>query len=371
MTRLWRDALSTVSPGARPVAMPPTFYRDPSVLEAEIERLFLPGWICLCRADEIPETGDFLTREVLDEPLVVTRSKQGIRVLSNVCRHRGSRLVHGSGSVKRLLCPYHAWTYDLEGRLVRAPLLDDQPGFEKTSCALPSFPVTEWMGWVFVNLDGTAEPLAPLLTDLDPLVRNHHAEEMRTAHAETETWEVNWKGLAENFMEGYHLSQVHLKTLHPMTPTKLCRKGPHGPDFTTYKAHYDPGFRGRTEAHADMTEEERALSMMVWIYPGFVAAISPNSAVYMSLTPEGPECVQTRWGVIARETTFEGGEADARAAFATAFNAEDKARLIDMQKGLRSRFATGGPLAPADYEGTIWDFYQYLKHRLLSQAASG
>ncbi|MEM9099203.1 MAG: aromatic ring-hydroxylating dioxygenase subunit alpha [Pseudomonadota bacterium] len=345
--------------------MPPAFYRAQDVLEAEIERVFLPGWICLCRADEIAEIGDFLALEILDEPLIVTRSKTGLRVLSNVCRHRGSRLAEGQGRTKRFTCPYHAWTYNLDGRLVRAPLLDDQPGFEKSDCGLPSFPVAEWMGWVFVNLDAGAEPLLAQLEELNPLVANYHAEEMRTAHAETEVWQVNWKGLAENFMEGYHLSQVHMKTLHPMTPTRLCRKGPDGPAFTTYKAHYDPNYQGRTETHADMTEEERALSMMVWIYPGFVAAISPNSAVYMTLTPAGPEAVQTRWGVIAREATFQGDEAEARAAFAAAFNAEDKARLLDMQKGLRSRFATGGPLAPADYEGTIWDFYGYLKARLL------
>ena len=113
-----------------------------------------------------------------------------------------------------------------------------------------------------------------------------------------------------------------------------------------------------------MTEEERKQSMMVWIYPSFVAAISPNSTVYMSITPTGNEELQTRWGVAAREELFGDGEARARYEFAQSFNAEDKARLIDMQHGLRSRFATRGPLAPADYEGTIWDFYHYMANKL-------
>ncbi|MEM7505803.1 MAG: aromatic ring-hydroxylating dioxygenase subunit alpha [Pseudomonadota bacterium] len=345
--------------------MPPPFYTSPEVQEAEIAQVFLPGWIALGRADEIPETGDFFTTEVIGEPLIVARGPDGIRVLSNVCRHRGSRLVEGSGTTKRFLCPYHAWSYDLRGTLLRAPLVEDQPGFDRATCALPQFATAEWMGWIFVNLDGTAPPLLPQLRALDPLVRNYHPEEMRLAGSQTEEWAVNWKGLAENFMEGYHLTQVHRSTLHPMTPTRLCRKSANGPAFTTYKAHYDPAFEGRREYHSDMTTEERALSMMVWIYPGFVTAISPNSAVYMTLTPTGPQSVQTRWGVVARGATFEGDEAAARLAFAAAFNAEDKARLLDMQRGLNSRFATSGPLAPPDLEGTIWDFYGYLAERLV------
>ncbi|MEL6478492.1 MAG: aromatic ring-hydroxylating dioxygenase subunit alpha [Pseudomonadota bacterium] len=361
----WRSALAAWQSDAPAVAMPPAFYRAPEVLEAEIERVFLPGWLCLGRASDIPETGDFLTLDILDEPLIVLRAPQGITVLCNVCRHRGSRLVSGSGQTKRFLCPYHAWSYGLDGALLRAPLVEDLPGFDRGICALPSFRVEEWMGWIFVNLDGSAPPLAPQLRRLDPLVRNYHTEEMRSIGGESETWAVNWKGLAENFMEGYHLTQVHRTTLHPMTPTRLCQKTESGAGFTTYKAHYDPAYQGRSEVHPDMTEEECRLSMMVWIYPGFVAAISPNSSVYMSLTPAGPEAVTTRWGVIGRESTFEAGEADARLAFAAAFNAEDKARLLDMQKGLASRFATGGPLAPPDYEGTIWDFYGYLARCLL------
>ena len=107
--------------------------------------------------------------------------------------------------------------------------------------------------------------------------------------------------------------------------------------------------------------------MMVWIYPGFVAAISPNSAVYMNITPLGPTELQTRWDVIARDATFESGEAEKRLEFARSFNAEDRERLLDVQKGLSSRFATRGYLAPPDYEGTVWDFYHYVAGKLLTR----
>lgn len=344
-----------------PRSMTPAFYTDPAVLAAEREAVFHASWLCLGRGDEIANVGDFFTLDLAGEPLIVTRSATGIRVLSNVCRHRGSKLVDGTGSARRFSCPYHAWTYDLDGALVRAPLIEG----DLTDCRLPSFAVEEWMGWIFVNLDGTAPPLAGQLQDLDPFVRNYHPEEMRAFAPTHETWGVNWKGLAENFMEGYHLTPVHLKTLHPMTPTRLCEKVPGGAAWTGYKSHYDEAFEGRSEVHPDMTEEECRLSMMVWIYPAFVLGLGPNTATYMSLQPDGPDAVRIKWDTIYRAGMTRDG-AQARWDFAASFNAEDKLRLVDMQTGLHSRFATGGPLAPADYEGTIWDFYRWMAGRLLA-----
>ena len=352
-----RDQVTTT-----PRSMTPAFYTDPAMIPAE-QRVFLSSWLCLGRADAIPNNGDFFTRDVLGEPLIVVRADDDVRVLSNVCRHRGSKLVEGEGTAKKFTCPYHAWTYGLDGDLIRAPLIEA----DTSACKLPVFATEIWMGWIFVNLDGTAPPLAPQLADLDPYVRNFHAEDMRAFDPRVESWGVNWKGLAENFMEGYHLTPVHLKTLHPMTPTKLCEKVPGGAAWTAYKAHFDPTFEGRSEVHPDMTEEERRVSMMVWIYPGFVLGLGSNTATYMSLLPDGPDRVAAHWDNIYRDGMTQDA-AQARWDFAASFNAEDKARLEQMQKGLHSRWATGGHLAPAEYEGTIWDFYHWMANRLMGDA---
>jgi len=312
-----------------PRSMPPSFYTNEQMLPAEIDSLFINGWVCVGRADEIPNVGDFYTLELFSEPLIVTRKKDNdVVVLSNVCRHRGSQILHGSGNKKRFTCPYHKWAYALDGSLITAPLVQKTEGFDKSQCQLPSFKIHNWYGWIFVNLSGTAEDFEKSIIGLNDYVHNYHAEEMRSIGAETEQWSLNWKVLAENFMEGYHLSPVHKKTLHPMTPTKLCEKIPGGSGYTGYKSHYSDTYKGRNQFHEDMTEEERAQSMMVWIYPGFVAAISPNSAVYMSITPTGSTQLQTRWDVIAREEVFEDGEASERIEFARSFNAEDRERLL-------------------------------------------
>ena len=351
---------------AVPRSMPASFYTDPEMYPAEVECVFINGWICVGRCDEIPNKGDYYTLEMLNEPLIVVRQKdEGVAVLSNVCRHRGSQILAGAGHTSRLICPYHRWSYALDGKLMAAPLVQKTTGFDVGKCQLPSFRTQLWMGWIFVNLDGKAGDLLVEIEGLDDYTRNYHAEDMRTIGVETEHWDVNWKCLAENFMEGYHLTPVHRTTLHPMTPSSLCEKIPGGKGYTGYKSHYSPSFNGRTQIHPDMTPEECNQSMMVWIYPSFVAAISPNSSVYMCITPDGPVSLQTRWGVIARNEVFESGEASQRLAFARAFNSEDRDRLLDVQKGLGSRFATRGFLAPPDYEGTVWDFYSYLAGKML------
>lgn len=365
----WREALTALATGAekQPRTMPPEFYYSSELVEQEQRSVFVTGWIPVGRVDEVPESGDYFTLDIVGEPLLVVRGKdQRLKVLSNVCRHRGSLIMQGSGNVKKLSCPYHQWTYALDGKLLVAPLVEESDHFKRNECSLPEIRSAEWMGFLFVNLNAQAAPFADSISGLDPYVANYHVEEMRTVHAGPETWPVNWKCLAENFMEGYHLTPVHLNTLHPMTPTRLCEKIPGGAGYTGYKSHYSETFPGRKPFHEDMTEEERNQSMMVWIYPSFVAAFSPNSTVFMSVTPTGPTELQTRWGVAARPELFDDGEADARYEFAQSFNAEDKARLIDVQRGLQSRFAARGPLAPADYEGTVWDFYQYMASRLLA-----
>jgi len=353
---------------AIPKSMPPSFYTHPDLAPSEIDAMFINGWVCVGRADEIPNPGDYYTLELFNEPLIITRNKDdSVVVLSKVCRHRGSQILTDRGNSKRFTCPYHRWTYKLNGELMAAPLVDKTEGFDKKQCALPSFSVHVWFGWIFVNLSGTADSFEHSVHGLDPYVQNYHPEEMKSIGPSGEYWPLNWKCLAENFMEGYHLTPVHRNTLPPMTPTRLCEKIPGGAGYTGYKSHYNETFKGRSQYHPDMTDEEKSQSMMVWVYPGFVAAISPNSAVYMSITPVGATDLHTRWDVIARESVFESGEAEERLEFARSFNQEDRERLLDVQKGLASRFATRGYLAPPDYEGTVWDFYHYASSRLLSE----
>jgi phenylpropionate dioxygenase-like ring-hydroxylating dioxygenase large terminal subunit len=127
-----------------------------------IGELFRKQWICVGHAGALGSPGDFFTTELVGEPLLVVRdSSTAIRVLSNVCRHGASPVAHGAGNATRFVCSYHGWTYGLDGRLLGAPLIQEDEHFAKGGCRLPQFASELWQGYIFVNLDGLAPQLAP------------------------------------------------------------------------------------------------------------------------------------------------------------------------------------------------------------------
>ena len=154
-------------------AMPAEFYTSSDFLVLETEEVLRREWLCLGHIGEVSEPGDFYTTEMLDEQILVTRDMDGeVHVLSNVCRHRGNRVAEGSGNSKRFVCQYHTWSYDNTGALLAAPLIDNTPSFDKRKCSLPEFTSEIWNGWIFVNLDGKASPLAQRLTGLQEKIKN-------------------------------------------------------------------------------------------------------------------------------------------------------------------------------------------------------
>lgn len=354
--------------------MPPSYYTSADFLELEEEYIFRKEWVCLGHTGEIPNPGDYFATELVGEPLIVTRGGDGVvRTLSNVCRHRGNLLVGdengiGSGNRKNFICSYHAWVYDGEGKLKNAPLMDQVDGFDKSTCSLPSFATEVWEGFIYVNLSGDASPLAPQLVELMPIIQNYSMGSRNFVYGEETVWGCNWKCLAENFMEGYHLSPTHVTTLHPITPTSLCVKMPTDPNYlwTGYYAKYNPKYPERLPYPPDLTREETRQSPMFAINPNHVIGLATNACVYMILRPHGPDEVAIRWGVISTAQPDDQSAID-YVKLCQEFNAEDKEKLETLQKGLHSRYLQTGYLAPANYEGTIWDMYQFMAARLGSQ----
>jgi choline monooxygenase len=342
-------------------SMPSAFYTSAEFLKLEEDVVFRPGWVCLGHIGEVRNPGDYFTTDLVGEPLIVVRDDSGtVRVLSNVCRHRGNLVAQGAGNTKRFLCGYHAWSYRTDGRLAAAPLMEANASFDKSTCALPSFRTEIWQNFIFVNLDGTAAPLAERLGGLMPHIRNYHNEERTFYYGREEVWRTNWKCLAENFMEGYHLSVTHPKTLHPTTPTSLCKYVPGGDWFSAYKAHYNPASPQREPYHQDLTPEERRYSFLFSVFPSFVVTYIPHITVYLCLRPRSPDEVAIRWGIAGTAPEVSPERLTELIDFTNSFNLEDRAKLETLQQGLKSRSYVPGPLAPGNYEGTIWDFYGYM-----------
>ena len=351
------------------LTLPPACYTSEEFLELEKKELFRKEWICLGRVEEVPNPGDYFTTELIDEPLIVVRGQdKKVRVLSNVCRHRSSVILEGKGTAKHFVCPYHAWTYANDGQLLRAPYMDQVKGFDVKGCRLPEFKTEVWHGFLYVNLDGKAKPLAPRLKGLEPYVRNYHAEQMVHQLGNEEVWGANWKCLAENFMEGYHLSTLHYTGLHKITPTRLCEKIPGGEGYTGFISGYPAKLPQRKPYHADLTDAEKRYSMMFWVYPAHVVALGPDTTIYLCLRPRGPDQVVLKVGRATFDTKPAGKTIKAMSDNTQTFD-EDRAQIERLQVGLNSRYAERNPLGPPDLEGTVWDMFRYLAGRLAPKPA--
>ncbi len=192
--------------------LPASWYSDPAVLQLERERIFARTWQCVGHATDVLEAGSYLTGFAGHIPVVVARGKDGeLRGFVNVCRHRGHLVAQGSGRRATLQCPYHAWTYGLDGSLVSAPRCDREPGFDMDGLSLVPVQVDTWGPLVFVNPDPDAAPLAETLGDLDALVAESGLDLDAVRPRERVEWEVNanWKVGIENYLECYHCPVAH------------------------------------------------------------------------------------------------------------------------------------------------------------------
>ena len=351
-------------------AMPSAYYTSDAFTQLEEEHIFRKEWVCLGRADEVATPGQYYTTNLIGEPLLVTGSKNGeISVLSNVCRHRGNIVASGSGNKSRFSCSYHAWTYDLKGQLVGAPHMQDVEGFDLSSCTLPAFQTEIWQGFLFVNLSGDATPLAPRLEALVPYIENYEIGKRPYAFTKEAIWNTNWKCLAENFMEGYHLDVTHPKTLRPLTPTTLCEHVPSNGHFNAYYSYYDPDYPERGPFPPKLTDKEKRCSFMFGVFPNLVVAAAPSILIYLCLSPSSSDAVNIRWGMSSLDE--DNPITDEQIAFMDTVNLEDKAKLETLQKGLQSRYYKPGRLAKPDLEGTIYDMYRYMANHLGSSVNLG
>ena len=191
--------------------LPWSWYSDADVLRREHERIFLRSWQYVGHAGQAPEPGSYFTGSLGLAPVVVTRTRDGeLKAFLNVCRHRGFVVAEGAGRRETLQCRYHAWTYDLDGRLRAAPRSDREPGFDDDELSLAALRVDTWGPFVFVNADLDARPLAEALGPLpQQLVEILDVDALEFRFRSEFTLEANWKVSCENFLECYHCAVAH------------------------------------------------------------------------------------------------------------------------------------------------------------------
>jgi len=192
-------------------SLPASWYTDATVFERERERIFRRTWQYVGRTAQLATSGDFITGVAGGIPVVVVCRDGGLKAFVNVCRHRRHVVMSGAGNRKVLQCPYHAWSYDLDGRLKAAPRCDREVGFDKDELSLLPMQVDTWGPWVFVNADSAALPLAHYLGELPQIIAGAGLDLTQLEFRQRDEWvrRANWKVLIENYLECYHCPVQH------------------------------------------------------------------------------------------------------------------------------------------------------------------
>jgi phenylpropionate dioxygenase-like ring-hydroxylating dioxygenase large terminal subunit len=336
--------------------LPPLVYTSDEFYDFERDAIFGHDWLCVGRADEIPNPGDYLTITIADEPLLVTRDKGGeIRVMSNVCRHRGMVLAEGRGNVKSFLCQYHHWVYAPDGRLLSCQEMERATGFDKADNGLPSHRVELWNGFIFTNFDPQARPLAPTLCKADEALRNYRLDQAVTVDGgELNDLQWNWKVMLENFNDPYHASRLH-GSLQTFAPSDM-NDFPSWDDtenaifriqhFTHQDGSFNPSQRALLPVFPGLTDEDRGQGSFMLLPPTLGLAIVPDEVAYFIISPRGPGVIDLRIGYCfdpsaLKHPLFTYLFQQAKDGVNN-FNVQDVHADAQVQKGLRSRFAPRG-----------------------------
>ena len=255
------------------VDIAPTRYVDPAFHRLEVERMWRRVWQMACREEQIPEVGDSVVYEIADASLVVVRTAPDeIRAFHNSCLHRGTQLRTGAGRLTALRCPFHGFTWNLDGTFREMPCPWDFPHVDPADFCLPQAQVGTWGGFVFVNLDPGAPPLADYLEDLPWHFAAWPLEERYLSAHVVRTMPCNWKVALEAFIEAYHTVAVH--------PQLLRTTGDSLTEYDVYGRHVSRMITpvGMKSEHVDRDVDDREILEAMFIANGADLTVDPGSS---------------------------------------------------------------------------------------------
>jgi len=381
-----RDDLSTLER-----SLPGASYLAPDVFDQEKERIFFREWFCAGRAEEISRSGDFLVRDVLGESILIVRAKDGaLNAFYNVCRHRGCRLVLDDAPALyaddqpgpdgrfrgAIRCPYHSWTYGLDGELRAAPFLRETEQVTKAAFSLHPVGLAEWGGFVFVNLaspEATAagRTLTAQLGSIPDRFQRYRLEDLRTVKRLVYEVGANWKVIMENYNECYHCGGVHPE-LCEVVPA-FRQNGGAGLDWDDGIPHRDGAFtftRTGTSNRAPLPaldEHERTRHYGEIAYPNMLLSFSADHVAAFTLWPRDPQRTTVVCDFLFDQTEMAKSDFDPSDAveFWDLVNRQDWTICAGVQRGMTSRSFEVGYYAPMEDDSL--DIRRYVTERLGAQ----
>jgi Rieske 2Fe-2S family protein len=338
-------------------ALPRRLYTDPALLETEQELIFERTWQLAGHVSSLPRSGSYLTARAGSQPVLVVRDEESrLRGYRNVCRHRGSRLLSGSGQCKAAIrCRYHGWTYRFDGTLIGVP---EARAFgerlDKASLGLLPARVEELCGLVFVNLDPDATPLADLVGDLPARLARYPIASLQSFVLAGDTQPANWKAIVDNYIEGYHIPIAHPGLM------RLLDYKRYDVECHEHYIWFEAPLRNKPSSNRverlyaqlvtpmpGLSEEDRRVWRYAFIYPNTAIDLYPDQVATWQMVPEGVDRIQSVYG------SYRPPDSGARTRLVHWLNSrlnrvvthEDIDLVANVQEGLQTRGYECGPLS--------------------------
>jgi glycine betaine catabolism A len=359
---------AVMPPGA--TTLPAPFYTDHAYFTREMERLYARMWICAGRVEQIEKPGQFIVRDIVGESIIITTNAAGrVNAFYNVCRHRGTRLCaeHEGTFGRSIQCPYHAWTYDLDGRLIGAPHMEEVPHFSKGSYPLHLVHTDVWDGHVFINLDKQPRPLREQLASLTEKFVPWRMHELRLGHRIVYDVKANWKLIIQNYNECLHCPNLH-PALNQLSHYLSGENEPLQPTYMGGRMDLRPGvdtltWDGRCDRAAlpGLSAEDVRRVYYYAIFPNMLLSLHPDYMMVHTLWPQGPDRTMNicEWHFHPRELGRQNFDARDAVEFWDLTNRQDWHVCELSQAGISSRAYVPGPYS--NREDLLYAFDQMIR----------
>lgn len=315
--------------------LPAHCYTDPAYLEQETKQIFRRTWQLAGRLDQVAQPGSYFTTEVAGEPVLIVRDRNGnLRGFHNVCRHRASILAVGAGQCEQFRCPYHGWTYELNGKLIGTPDFQGVENFDRHGYGLAPVQLETWEKFIFIKLDAAAPySLTDWLEDIPQQTRHLHANKMQFVERRDYVIECNWKVYVDNYVEGYHVPIVHPSLMRELDfqRYRTLPKRFYSRQDAPIKTGNDPQRRYQQTA-------AQAAALYFWVFPNLMLNIYPDNLSVNLILPLGHERTLTIFEWFFHEPAAPGAAEKIRRTveLSDEVQAEDIRACELVQKGLRS-----------------------------------
>ena len=343
----------------------PADYVDDEVYAAEAERVLAAGWLPVCRVDQLAEQGGRYAVTLAGRPVVAVRTGGDVRVLANVCAHRGSRIVEdGPGASSTLVCPYHRWAYRTDGSLIGAPLAD---GTDLDGACLPAVRHAVWEGFVLANLSGDAPDPHEAFAGLSAAIAPWRWSELVTVASRPFHSSWNWKVMVENWIECYHHIGSHRESVEPYQPARTTRLADSdGAPWACMTVDTLDGVEGPAEAWMPGITDAESTHLSVWgAFPLLLGGSVAQYAFWLHVVPVDAVRHEVTWHLLVhpdQRDAFDDARAAALMEMFAAVHAEDMAACAAVQAGLSSGLLERFRLVPL--ERTVADFQRWVAARL-------